>query len=81
MVGIYEITRDGRSVASGLFKSADEIFDVVRAQPTGVYDVYKELPSDSDGVRNSEYWGQVTKDEAGGISCSSVSDPRDASLV
>jgi hypothetical protein len=60
MVGTYEIMRYGRPVTTGLFKSADEILDCVGAQPSGVYDVYKELPRDPHGVRNSEYWGKVT---------------------
>lgn len=75
MIGFYEIAREGRPVLGGLFKSADEIFDAVRAQPTGVYDVYKELPRDPDGVRNSEYWGEITKHEVGEISYSPVRSP------
>jgi len=81
MVGIYEISRDGRPVTCGLFKSADEIFDVVRAQPTGVYDVYKELPRDPNGVRNSEFWGEITKHAVGEISYSPVRGPERASSL
>ena len=55
-----------------LFKSADEIFAHVRALPPGVYDVYKELPRDPSGIRNSEYWGEVTKHEIGEVSYSPV---------
>lgn len=81
MVGIYEISRAGRPVVSGLFKSAEEILDVVRAQPTGVYDVYKELPRDPNGVRDSEYWGEITKHEIGEVSFRPVRSPeRDSSL-
>jgi hypothetical protein len=72
MAGTYEIVRDSRPVTAGLFKSADEIFDHVRTLPPGVYDVYEELPQDPNGVRNSEYWGEVTKHEGGGVSYSPV---------
>lgn len=81
MVGVYEITRDGRPITSGLFKSADEIFDATRAQPTGVYDVYKELPRDQSGVRNSEYWGEITKHEVGEISYRPIPSPERDSLL
>jgi hypothetical protein len=58
--GIYEIlTHDGRQVHAGLFKTADEIFDFVRDQAVGTYEVFKELPP-VNGERESELWGYVT---------------------
>ena len=57
---IYEIsTDDGRPVSAGLFKSADEIFDLVRDQPAGAYRVFRELPREQ-GQRESELFGWVT---------------------
>jgi hypothetical protein len=56
----YEIlSHDGRQVRSGLFKTADEIFDFVRGQVAGTYTVFKELPREH-GERESELWGYVT---------------------
>jgi hypothetical protein len=81
MVRTYEITRDGRPVAAGLFKFADEIFDHIRVQPPGFYDVYKELPRDPNGARNSEYWGEVRRHENGEVSYSPVRDPGRGSLA
>jgi hypothetical protein len=76
VVGTYEIVREGRPVTAGLFKSADEIFTHVRALPPGVYDVYRVLPRDPNGILNSEYWGEVTKHEVGEVSYSPVRDPQ-----
>ena len=81
MVGTYEIAREGRPVITGLFKSADEIFDRIKVQPPGVYDVHKVLPRDPNGVRNSEYWGEVTNHEMGKVSYSPVRNPGRSSLA
>jgi hypothetical protein len=80
MVGMYEITREGRPVSTGLFKSLDEILDHVRGLPSGVYDVHKELPRDPNGVRNSEYWGQLTKHETGEVTYSPVQNTEPVSM-
>ncbi len=66
--GTYEILRDGRPVATGLFKSADEILDFVRVQAPGVYRVYREFPRDPHGGRTSELWGEITNHGNGKIS-------------
>ena len=68
--GLYEIRmRDDRPVAARLFKSVDEILDVIRdpARPPDLYDVYKPLPRDPDGSSDAERWGVVTKDERGNV--------------
>ncbi len=66
--GNYEIIREGRCVKLGLFKSLDRILDAVRSEPAGLYEVHKELPRDPSGVRNTQPWGVITKDECGNIS-------------
>ena len=71
----YEILRDGRSVSSNLYKSFDEILAFIETLPTGIYDVYQELPQDPNGVRNSEYFGEFTRHESGKVSYSPAPSP------
>jgi len=75
VVGTYEVTQDRRPVGSGLFKSFDEIKTFIETLPAGVYDVYKELPQDPNGVRNSEYFGEFTRHENGKVTYSPVRSP------
>jgi hypothetical protein len=64
----YEILRDGRPVSTNLYRSSDEILEFIgRTQPTGVYDVYKKLPPDPNGVWHSAYIAEVTKHENGKV--------------
>ena len=44
MPGIYEIARNGRPVANGLFNTIDEIRELVEIQPTGAYDLHRIFP-------------------------------------
>jgi HipA-like protein len=67
------VTRAGRPVTAGLFKSADEIFDHIRVLPVGNYHVFRVLPSDKHGSRVSEFWGEVTNHGGGQTSYAPVS--------
>jgi HipA-like protein len=70
----YEITtKAGRPVTAGLFKSADEIFSHVGALPPGAYHVYQVLPSETQGTRESRFWGEVTSHANGQVSYAPVS--------
>ena len=72
MPGIYEIARDGRPVANGLFNSMDEIRELVEIQPTGAYDLHRIFPSDANGVVNTEYVGELMRHDDGQVSYSPV---------
>jgi hypothetical protein len=61
---VYEIlSHDGRQVRAGLFKNADEIFEFVRNQAVGTYQVVEELPREN-GERESQLWGYVSNSGA-----------------
>ena len=72
----YQVLRgDGRHVANGLFKSFDEILDLIKTQPVGIYDIHKVVSLDPNGALNTEYGGEVTKHENGQVSYSPVRSP------
>jgi hypothetical protein len=68
MPGIYEIARNGRPVANGLFNTIDEIRELVEIQPAGAYDLHRIFPSDANGVVNTEYVGELTRHDDGQVS-------------
>jgi hypothetical protein len=68
LASMYHITRAGRHVSTGLFSTADEIFDRIRCHRAGVYSVYRELEPGHDPRREMEFWGDVAHFGAGRIS-------------
>jgi hypothetical protein len=44
LAAMYHITREGRHVAEGQFRTADEVFDCVRCQRAGVYRIHRHDP-------------------------------------
>ena len=72
MPGIYEIARDGRPVANGLFNSMDEIRELVEAQPAGAYDLHRIFPVDANGVVSTEHVGELIRHDDGQVTYSPV---------
>jgi hypothetical protein len=64
----YQITREGRHVAEGVFDAAEEIFDRIRCQRAGVYRVYRRGASGQESLRETAFWGDVAHFGAGKIS-------------
>ena len=68
LASMYHITRAGRHVATGLFNTADEVFDRIRCHRAGVYSVYRQTQPGQDARREMELWGDVAHFGAGRIS-------------
>ncbi len=68
IASMYQIRRAGRHVTGGLFNTAEEIFERIRGQRTGVYSVYREHPGGQGTGLASEFWGDVAHYGAGRIS-------------
>jgi hypothetical protein len=64
----YQITRAGRHVTDGYFSAAEEIFDRIRCQRAGVYQVHRRLPSGQGSMHGTAFWGEVAHFGAGKIS-------------
>ncbi len=66
LTSMYHITRAGRHVAAGEFRTAEEVFECVRCQRAGVYCVHRQEPS-TRGVGEMVFWGEVAHFGAGKI--------------
>ncbi len=64
---MYHITREGRHVAAGQFRTADEVLDCVRCQRAGVYRVHRHDPPDQKGSGGMILWGNAAHFGAGKI--------------
>ena len=64
----YQIKRGGKHVTDGVFTAAEEIFERIRCQRAGVYEVYRRLDSDPESRPETAFWGEVAHFGAGKIS-------------
>lgn len=64
----YQITREGRYVDGGIFTAAEEIFERIRCQRAGVYQVFRRPESGADDFGEPALWGEIAHFGAGKIS-------------
>lgn len=64
----YQIKRHGKHVTDGVFTAAEEIFEHIRCQRAGVYQVYRRVDPGPGSRPGTAFWGEVAHFGAGKIS-------------